>query len=297
LSGSPPTGKRTIVITGASGLIGSHLVEYFSRRQWRVRALVRDPLKARYWGTNIEVVRTNLPDQISEHAFDDADVVIHAAYATVETRRDIAVGINETGTARVLEMSRAAGVWRFVFVSSFAAHDGANSYYGRSKLALEKRLDLSRDLVLRPGFVLSKRGGLFGRLRETVGHSFIVPLFDGGGQILQTVHVDDLCHAFERALLMDLTGTLSVGEVHGISMRDFLQEIAIRLHRKVVMLSAPSGPSLLALRALERLGLRLPVTSENLLGLLRMHRVETAPDLARLGITVRDARQSLSDLL
>lgn len=294
---APNAPGRTIVITGAGGLLGRHLAGYFRRREWIVRALVRNPSRSPFAKSDIEVFRAELPDAIDERAFEAADVVIHAAYATAETRPDIARRVNEMGTARILAASRAAGVRRFVFVSSLAARPDARSYYGRSKLAMELQLDPSRDLVIRPGLVLAQSGGLFERLRRSVEHSPVVPLFGGGAQILQTVHVDDLCLAFERALSRDLTGTLSVAEVEGITMREFLEQIAVRRQRKVFMLSLPSGLALRILQLFERIRIPLPVTSENLLGLVTMQHVETERDLATLGLQIRSARQSLAELL
>ena len=82
--------NRTIAITGASGLLGRHLVEHFRRREWNVRALVRDPLSAPFGERDVQVFRADLPDVIDETAFKGADVVIHAAYATAESSANTA---------------------------------------------------------------------------------------------------------------------------------------------------------------------------------------------------------------
>jgi len=289
--------RGTIVITGASGLLGRHLVEHFRRREWNVRALVRDPSRNPFVERDIEVFRADLPDVIDERAFMGTDVVIHAAYATAESSVDTAKRVNEAGTARVLAASRAAGVRRFMFVSSAAAHSDARSYYGRSKLALEKELDTTRDLIVRPGLVLAPSGGLFERMRHAIQKSPVVPLVGGGSQILQTIHVDDLCKAFERALELDLTGALNVAEPDGITIRSFIELIARRLSRRVRFLPVPSMPVLAVAQFLERLHLPSPVTSENVRGLFAMRHTPTSADLARLGIKVRSARESIADLI
>ncbi|MDQ3773349.1 MAG: NAD-dependent epimerase/dehydratase family protein [Pseudomonadota bacterium] len=297
MTSSPTARGRTIAITGASGLIGRHLADHFRRREWNVRALVRDPSRSPFAERDIEVLRAELPDAIDERAFEGADVVIHAAYATAESRADTARRVNEVGTARVLAASRAAGVHRFVFVSSFAAHPDARSYYGRSKLALERQLDSVRDLVIRPGLVLAPSGGLFERMRRSIESSPVVPLVGGGRQILQTVHIDDLCVAFERAVQLDLTGALNVAEPEGVKMRAFIEMMAARLNRRARLVPIPAQSMLVVVRALERLRLPLPVSSENVLGLLAMRHTPTARDLARLGIRVRTTGESLEELI
>ncbi len=244
----------------------------------------------------IERVQVDLPDLFDIASLDGVDTVIHAAYATRFRTVAAARRVNEEGTARVLGAARAQGVRRFVFISSTSAHPEARSYYGRSKFAWEKRLDPARDLVVRPGLVLAHDDGLAQRLWRAVARLPVVPLLGGGRQIVQTVHIDDLCEAFVRALDLDLTGAINVAEAEGGSMRELLTLLACAAGTRPLMLPLPVTPVLWALRALEALRLPLPVSSENLLGLVALRRVETAADLQRLGIPLREARASVADL-
>jgi nucleoside-diphosphate-sugar epimerase len=289
--------SRTIAITGATGLVGRHLCEYFRRRGWNVRALMRDTSRYPFTEPGIDVYRADLPHAFDERALHGADAVIHAAYSTTATRADVAKRVNEEGTMQVLSASRSAGVRRFVFVSSFAAHANARSYYGRSKFELEQLLDSQRDLVIRPGLVLAPTGGLFERLRNSLQRSAIVPLFGGGKQILQTVHIDDACLGFERAIDRDLTGALNIAEPEGITMKSFIKRLAARLRKRVVLIPVPAQPTVAFLQMFERAGVQLPVSSENVLGLLAMRHTPTAPDLARLDLRVRTTEESLSELM
>jgi nucleoside-diphosphate-sugar epimerase len=184
-----------------------------------------------------------------------------------------------------------------VFISSIASHPQSASYYGRSKALLESSLDPRRDLIIRPGLILANDGGLFGRMRRSIGRTGVVPLFWGGRQIVQTIHVDDLCLAIERAIERGCVGALSVAELEGMPLRSFLRMLARELGRRPLLLPLPGGPVLTLLRLLERLGLRLPLSSENVLGIKAMRQVPTSADLALLGIRPRSARESLGDLL
>src|SRR4051812_3440626 len=224
-------GERTIALTGASGTIGRHLCQHFLRAGWNVRALVRN-LTAPSPDSRIERFRIDLPAAIDVRAFQAADVVIHAAYATRGGRHDDVRRTNEEGTMRVVDAARAAGVHRLIFVSSLAARTDARSYYGRSKKELEERLDAARDLVIRPGLVLAADGGLAHRLWSSIATLHIAPLFGGGRQIVQTVHIDDLCAAFQRAIERDMTGALAVAEPDGIPMRDLLAALAGAAHAR-----------------------------------------------------------------
>jgi NADH dehydrogenase len=267
----------TVAVTGASGLVGGHLCRFFAARGFSVRALDRRVCE--------------LPDRIERASVAGADVLVHAAYPTREPDPQHARRINEQGTARLLALAREEGVARFVYVSSVQARADAPTVYGRTKHAAESMLDPERDLALRPGLVLAREGGgLFGRMRDMVARLPAIPVFGGGRQVLQTAHVDDLSLALLDALERRRTGVLTVAEREGPTYRELLVEIARRLGRKPVLVPVPFGPALLALRAVEALGLRLPVSSENLLGLRALRRVD-------VDVEARPFRASLDDVI
>jgi nucleoside-diphosphate-sugar epimerase len=287
----------TVAITGASGLIGRHLCDQFRRAGHGVRALMRDVAAYPFGDTGIQRFAFNAPDAVPRDAFRAADVVIHCAYATRSGSAERSRQVNEDGTRRVLDAAREAGARRFVFVSSLAAHADAISYYGRSKLTIEQWLDPARDLIVRPGLVLANDGGLAHRMWRTLAATRLAPVFGGGDQIVQTVHIADLCTAFSRAVDRDLTGTLDVAEPDGLPMREFLGVLAAASGVRAVPLPLPTGTLIRMLRLTEALRLPLPVTSDNLLGLSTMRHVDTRPSLERLGLRLRDARESVSALM
>jgi nucleoside-diphosphate-sugar epimerase len=151
-----------LAVTGASGFIGMHLCEHFRRLGWEVRALVRNPAAYPWKVAGMRAFPCCLPETVDEGGLVGARVLVHCAYTTRFTDLEQAERVNDLGTRRVLELARKAGVERFLFVSSQSAHEEAESYYGRSKLALEKVLSPERDLIFRSGLVLGKAGsGLF----------------------------------------------------------------------------------------------------------------------------------------
>lgn len=289
--------RWTLAVTGATGLLGGRLCDRFVARGWRVRALGRGAVPDRYRGTDVTWFRCELPDRIDAAALRGVDVLVHSAYATRSVDRAQDRRVNLEGTRRLFALAREAGVKRLVFVSSASARPDALSFYGRSKFALEQELDFGRDLAIRPGLILAPSGGLFQRMVDSIRRARVVPIVGGGRQILQTVHADDLCLAFERAIAGGLGGVLIVAEPEGLTLRDFLRLIAARLGQRCLFLPVPVAPTLAALRACEKVGLLLPVSSENLLGLAGLAHVDCRGDLERLGLEIRTARESLEDLL
>ena len=148
----------------------------------------------------------DLPDVLDADVLAGADVVVHAAWATARPIPPAPTGRTSRARRRLLE-ARAAPAWSFIFVSSVAAAPDAPNHYARSKHAAEQLLDPARDLVVRPGTILARGGGgIFGLMRDLMQKLHVVPLFGGGRQPLQTVHVDDVCEAIARAIERDLTG-------------------------------------------------------------------------------------------
>lgn len=289
------TRGKTVLVTGASGFLGRHLCSYFRRQGYAVRGLVRRLGVYPFDEPGITLYRGELPDGIDAKAFEDIDILVHAAYATRPLPRDQAHRVNYEGTRAVYQMSRRAKVKRFVFVSSTGSHAAAESYYGRSKFELERMLDPETDLIVRPGLILGQTDeGLFGRMTSLLRKTGMAPIFDGGRQILQTVHIDDLCRAFELAIVKHPTGLLVIAEPDGVEMRAFIRLLAERLGRRCLFVPFPLKPTLRLVRALETLRLPCPLSSENLLGLKHMIHVPSAEHLANLGIKIRSAEESLA---
>jgi nucleoside-diphosphate-sugar epimerase len=185
-----------------------------------------------------------------------------------------------------------------LFVSTVAASPDAPNYYARSKHALEALFDPARDAIVRPGLIIGAGGhGLFQQLQDNLKGLGVVPLFDGGRQPLQTVHVDDVCEAIGRILEQGLTGAFNVAEPEPPSFAEFLRMLADRLGVRARFVPLPFGPVLAVVRAIEALRLPFPLRSESLLGLKGLQQLPVADDLKRLGLRARPAAESLADVL
>lgn len=160
-----------ILVTGATGKVGSRLVKRLADRGNQVRALVRDPARAGgVRGERIEVVQGDLLAEDSlAAAVRGVDAVVHCAAFFRGATAEQANAVNDLGTRSLAQAARAAAVKRFIFTSTGLvygsnggqlANEGApctpTEAYPTSKLAAERFL-LSIDgldvRVLRLPFV------------------------------------------------------------------------------------------------------------------------------------------------
>lgn len=109
-------------VTGGTGFLGSHIIDACQNRGDPVRALVRPTSDTTYLDAldSVEQVVGDLSDEASlTRALHGVDVVYHSAARVLDHgSRDQFMETNVLGTERLLRASRAAGVSRFVFISS-----------------------------------------------------------------------------------------------------------------------------------------------------------------------------------
>lgn len=114
---------NTVLVTGATGLIGRHLVEKLVHADHRVRALVRPKTSASWLDQlGVEVVRGDITDANAvEQAVVDCQLVFHLAAAHESmgmlTKKDV-LASNVRGTENVACAAARAGAKRFVFSST-----------------------------------------------------------------------------------------------------------------------------------------------------------------------------------
>jgi len=201
---------KKILVTGATGKVGSRLAKRLARRGDRVRALVREPRRATELGLDVELVKGDLLDEASlAAAVRGVDAVIHCAAFFRGATPEEAHAVNDVGTRHLGAAARAANVERFVFMSTIHVY-GPNAgprvgedspcepvdAYPVSKLAAERALFAQEGLdvrVLRLPFVY---GDGDPHIQEVVP---MMRSFDPK-QRMSIAHHADVAQAVERIL-------------------------------------------------------------------------------------------------
>ena len=291
------SGEQTVAITGASGFLGRACCAAFTAAGFRVRALVRNPAAAK----DLEAVaqggifRCDLPDGIDERGLDGGvRALVHCAYETRSASPEQARRVNVTGTEALVRMGRKTGIRQLVFVSSIAAHEGAASVYGKTKYELEKRFDAAADTVIKPATIVGD-GGVFQRTREMLRRLPVLPLFYADRR-LQTIWIGDACQGLVRTVERSLGGTVLLAHPESTAMREFYAGLAALDGIRLKVCPFPGDLALFGIRVLERIGLRPPISSDNLLGIKHLRQFDPLADLARLGLKPLSFQESLRRL-
>lgn len=240
-----------LAITGGTGFVGGRLLQLATEASHEVSALTRRPQANR---ESITWVEGALDDAASlARLVEGADAIIHVAgVVNAPDRAGFAKG-NIEGTRAMLAAAEAAGVKRFVQVSSLAAREPALSDYGWSKAEADKLVTASRlawsivappaiygpgDMEMLDLFRLAKRG---------------LALLPPGGR-LSVIEVSDLGRLLLALAATDDRLTLDAddGREGGWSHKDFARAIGEAVERKVAAFALPR-PVLMAAAHLDRL--------------------------------------------
>jgi dihydroflavonol-4-reductase len=265
-----------VLVTGATGFLGGHLVEELVRQGHGVVAMARKGSDTKLLEKlGVEVRRADLNDVDSlQRAVKGTDVVVHlAAYYTFSGKKEMYEKINVQGTRNLLEAMAKADVRMIVYCSSTeamgptqggTADESAECHpyyeYGRSKLKAEQAVREAsakgiEHVILRPS-------GIYGpRNVDDVSYWFIITfaksiaskfIIGDGKRVLQFVHISDVVQGFMLALnylqrakgktyIITDSRAYSYEEIYGIMAKIFGKEPP-RLHIPVAIAKAMVAP-------------------------------------------------------
>ncbi len=260
--------SETVLVTGASGFVGSAVARSLAERGERVRVLVRaSSPRTNLEGFACEIVEGDMRDQGSmDRAMRGAGKLYHVAadYRLWARDPEDIVRNNREGARIVMEAARRAGVGKIVYTSSVATlkplDDGtadetsrhteetAIGAYKRSKVVAERLVEsMIRDGGL-PAIIVSPSTPIGPRdVKPTPTGRIIVeaasgrmPAFVDTG--LNLVHVDDVAEGHLLAMERGKVGEAYILGGEDVSLEQMLGVIAPLAGRKVPRVKLPRTP-------------------------------------------------------
>ena len=218
-----------VLVTGATGFVGQHLIKRLKLDDYNIKVISRRPV------LGVEVIICDfLKDDIPDNALKDIDIVFHlAGYAhdlksepgIEQTYHKINVGV----TVDLLSLSDKHNVKKFIFVSSVKAggapikgncasekdQNSPDGIYGETKREAELRiLETGRESsmhvsILRPALIYGPRvKGNLQLMMQGINKGWFPPLPETGNR-RSMIHVDDIV----RALLLLVNSQQANGEI------------------------------------------------------------------------------------
>jgi nucleoside-diphosphate-sugar epimerase len=269
-----------VLVTGANGFLGRHVVAELLRRGHDVRALVRPAarLECLDWPNAVEVHRADLRVAADlPAAFDGVEALVHLASA-VRGGEDVQFATTVVGTERLLEAMARSETRRLLLASSFSVYDWSAI---RGTLTEESPLESGADLyerdgyavakawqervvrrlseehgwqltVLRPGFIWGRGNEYLAGLGQQFGPAHLV---FGPSTRLPLTHVENCAHLFAEAVESPRARGETFNVIDGDDARiwDYLGAYLRQTGRRGVRLPIPYGLALTGVRLAHRL--------------------------------------------
>ncbi|HTA14038.1 MAG TPA: NAD(P)H-binding protein [Solirubrobacteraceae bacterium] len=192
-----------LLLTGATGLVGSALLRRLVAEGQPVRCLVRDPRRLGPQRVRVQIALGDLTDPPSfRNAMRGVDTVVHLAASTRDQPRGSIEELAAIATWRMVEAAQRAGVQRFVFFSALGASTHHRARLFRAK-ALAEQAVREADLhstVIAPSLVYAP-GDRWLTMLERLSLLPMMPVSGRGRAMCQPIWAEDVADFVMAALL------------------------------------------------------------------------------------------------
>lgn len=251
---------NSVLVTGASGLIGGHLVEKLLQKGCRVSQLVRSGkaglVPAYRWD----------PDTgyFDRKALEGVDTIVNLAGAGIADKRwtksrKVEILESRLKSARLLRETLLAGshsVKTVIAVSAigyYGCGDERHAFTEEDEPASDFLASVVRQweqetqplteagirlVTVRVGVVFSLRGGALPQIIRPVRYGLGAPL-GSGRQLVSWIHIDDLCELFAWAISHPVRGVYNAVAPEPVSNLELTKKLARRLNRPILLPPVP----------------------------------------------------------
>ena len=254
---------RTVLITGATGLIGQHIVDLFLENQISVKFLStnktklveRPNYKGYYWNPST--------GDIDEGCFEGVSVIINLAGSAIarrwteankkeifESRIDsieLLLSTIKSNNFKIDHFISASAIGYYPFSDiNFYEEDyetNINSFLINVVREWEKAADKFQEIdipvsKIRIGLVLSDQGGAMQELVKPIKR-YLGSCLGSGDQWQSWIHIDDVARMFLFVLNNELYGTFNGVAPNPVTQDVFIHQIARSLHRPLILPNIP----------------------------------------------------------
>jgi len=245
----------TVLLTGGTGFVGTHVAHALRAREVPVRALVRDPARAsrlRAWGC--ELVAGDVTDAASlGRACEGVDAVV-GLVSILNGRPADFERLMAQGTRDLVAAAQSAGVRRFVLASALGLDERSRDAvpYFAAKWEMERAVRESglEHVIFRPSFVFGRDGGALQVFLRLARFAPVTPIIGDGLSRLQPIWVEDVAEFFARSLEQG-SGVVELGGPDAVTWDDFWARLKRTTGNRRPSVHVPFGVMRLQAAAME----------------------------------------------
>ena len=250
--------QEAVLITGGTGLVGTHLTNFLLNKGYAVRHISRRVSE----NDIIPGFRWNLDENYWDiNAIVGVDYIVHLAGANVaegrwtRKRKQQILESRIKGSKLIAEMSEAAngkikGVVSASAVGYYGAYnngkpaketdDPGNDFLANVCVQWEKEINNCRTKVaiLRTGVVLTKEGGAIPKMLAPIKPGIGAAL-GAGTQPVPWIHINDLCNMYLFALERGLEGAYNAVAPEHVNNKELTYQLAKAVNKKILLPNVP----------------------------------------------------------
>jgi NADH dehydrogenase len=291
-----------LLLTGATGLVGSALLPRLLTEDVPVRCLVRDPRRLGRERVRVQIALGDLGDPPSfRNAMRGVETVVHLAASLRDQARGSIEELDGIATWRMVQAAERAGVRRFVFFSVLGASPDNRLRLFRAKALAEQAVREARldTTIFAPSIVYASHDPwltLLGRLALLP----VMPVSGAGNALYQPISAQDVAACVMSALRAPADGVpaerYELAGPETLSHSEIVRIVLESLHRRRRLVHVPIPVVARGLRLLEAtMGARAFATWDEA-ELLEVSMVSDrgSADAVALGVTPRPMRTVLA---
>jgi len=247
-----------LLLTGATGLVGSTVLRRLVAEGIPVRCLVRDPRRLGPLRVRVQIALGDLTDPPSfRNALRGVETVVHLAAAIRDQRRGSIEELNGIATWRMVQAAQRQGVERFVFFSALGASAHHRTRCLRAKALAEQAVQEAelRSTVFAPSIIYAP-GDPWLTLLERLALLPVMPVSGRGRAVFQPIWAEDVADVIIANLREGPTEPHERIELAGpetLSHADIVRTLLRSLGRRRALVPVPTPIVSRSLRLLERL--------------------------------------------
>jgi uncharacterized protein YbjT (DUF2867 family) len=241
------SGLPVILVTGASGYVGRHVVSRLAGvSPAGVRAMVRNP-RTYQAPAGVNVVEADLTRPASlAAAVAGVEAIVHCAAITGDKKEPYKGAyndINRVGTENLVAAAAGAGVRRLVVLSGLGTRPAPARTYMATRWGMEEAVRRSGIpyVILRPSVQFGEGAEFVAALARLARQSPVMPLLGGGSLLFQPIWVEDVVTCVEKSLADDdlLNREITMGGSQQLNFKEIIQAILRAMGKRRILAPLP----------------------------------------------------------